>query len=159
LRVRIAKESEIAALMMSKLICLPGWSTKVTESSNGVFVITLADRNGRKVEITDIDVEETLLKAMSDAFTIEKQLSQNWNRFLFEMCIGNLEGLVLKIKYEDRLSGSWLVEIAEKRILYESRDHWLIFQLRKNKKWYDTCILRKEELTLGTYLSILRSMM
>jgi hypothetical protein len=96
---------------------------------------------------------------MSDAFIIEKRLSQNWNRFLFEMCIANLEGLVLKMKYEDRLSGSWLVEVAEKRILYEARDHWLISQLRKDEKWYDTCILRKEELTLGTYLSILRSMM
>jgi hypothetical protein len=89
---------------------------------------------------------------------INERVSLNWNRFLFDICVGNLENLVVEGKYEDQHFGSWRIELADRRILYDGRDHWLISQFKKGDKWYDGCISTKEELTLSTYFSIIRSM-
>src|SRR5258708_4722399 len=133
---------------MNKFTSLPGWTTKINESSNGVFIVSLVDGYGRKVGNNDVDADVTIMKAMEGAFDIEKQISLNWNRFLFDICNVNLQGLVTESKYEDKHFGSWLIELVGKRIIYEGRDHWLISQLKKDDKWYDLCISTKEELTL-----------
>jgi hypothetical protein len=126
---------------------LPGWTTKIEEVSNGVYNVLLKDKSDRKAETTDSDFEQTILKAQEFAFSIEKQLSVSWNRFLFDLCVLILDGLPIIKNYQDAHLGSWIVELHGKRILYDGRDHCLISQLKKGNEWFDTCISTKEELT------------
>jgi hypothetical protein len=144
---------------MIKTVSLPGWITTMNELSNGIFSVLLADNFGRKVEITGIGDREPLIEAMQGAFDIEKQISLNWNRFLFDLCILNLEGLKPEKRFDDEHFGSWLVTLADKRILYDGRDHWLISQVNKGDNWYDMCVSTKEELTLDICLAIIRSIL
>ena len=77
---------------------LPGWTTKIDEISNGVFKVTLTDTFGRVAEVIDNASDETINKAYSDAFEIEKQASKNWNKFLYDLCISHLAGTKITTK-------------------------------------------------------------
>lgn len=55
---------------------LPGWSIKIDETSHGVFKVVLTDQFGRKAEVTDNATNETIERAINDAFGIEKQISK-----------------------------------------------------------------------------------
>ena len=132
---------------------IPGWTSNIEEISNGVFKVTLTDEYGRKTEVIDNATEETIERAISDAFDIEKQISKNWNLFLFNLCIEKLstENIVNK-EYNDNAFGSWFVESTKKRLVYDGKDRWLILQTKNYKSWIDKIITTKEELR---YLSFL----
>jgi len=76
---------------------LPGWTIRINETSNGVFKVTLSDAYGHKVEIIGNASDETIKKAISDAFDLEKKISQNWNLFLYNLAIERLMGKKIKI--------------------------------------------------------------
>ena len=137
---------------------LPGWITKIEEISNGVFKVTLIDSFGRKAELIDDANEDTIKKAYTYAFDIEKQVSKNWNKFLYDFCISELHDFNITTKdYNDKTFGSWLVEVGDNRIVYIGKDSWLVGQLKKDNKWFDKIILNRNELTFPILLSVINS--
>jgi len=68
-------------------------------------------------------------------FDIEKQISKNWNKFLFDLCLQRLTDIDLTNKeYNDEAFGSWLIERHDKRIIYDGKDSWFITQTKKTKR-------------------------
>jgi hypothetical protein len=126
---------------------ITGWTANIEEVSNGVFRVILTDEYGRKAEVVGNATDETIEKAISYAFDIEKQVSQNWNLFLFNFCIERIttESIVKK-EYNDKTFGSWFIESAENRFLYDGKDEWLIFQTKIDTEWADKIIIKKDEL-------------
>ena len=131
---------------------LPGWSTKIDEISNGVFNVVLTDQFGRKAEVTDNATNETIKKAINDAFEIERQISKNWNKFLYDLCLLNISHeQVILAEYDDQSFGSWVLELANKRIVLDGKDFELILQTKADQGWND--IIKIEKFNL-TYLKI-----
>ena len=113
---------------------LPGWTTKIEEISNGVLKVTLTDNYGRKTEVIDNATDETINKAFNNAFEIEKQISKNWNKFLYNFCISQLSDAIITTKdYNDKAFGSWLIEVGDKRIVYMAKTFAYLHKLRKRK--------------------------
>ena len=133
---------------------IPGWTINIDEISNGVFKVTLTDCYGRKAEIIDNATYETIERAIGDAFDIEKQISQNWNLFLYELAVQILADKDIKNKeYNDKLFGSWLIERKDKRLVYDGKDSWLIFQTKTNDDWTDIEIIKNDELKYSNFVS------
>jgi hypothetical protein len=127
---------------------LPGWTTKIDEISTGVFKVTLTDNFGRKAEVVDDATDETIDKTLSYAFDIEKKVSSNWNKFLFDFCLLRLEDkTITKESYNDKDFGSWLIEVDNNRLLFLGRESWIISQTNSDNKWFDNFIIKDEELT------------
>ena len=126
---------------------LPGWSTKIDAISNGVFNVVLTDKFGRKAEITDNATNETIERAINDAFEIEKQISKNWNRFLYDLCLQKLpKDQITEVEYNDQAFGSWFVELGNKRIVLDGKDFTLFLQLKDDQNWKDQIVIEKENL-------------
>ena len=136
---------------------LPNWNTKVEEVSNGVFKVTLTDQLGRKVETSDAATDETIEKAIADAFEIEKQATKNWNKFLYDLCLLLfLDNEITFKEYNDRAFGSWFIEISgNKRLVYNGRDYWLITQVKSGKNWNDQESIDNSDLTYPQLLRII----
>lgn len=135
---------------------LPGWKTNIDEISNGVFKITLTDKDGRKAEIIDNATDETIDKAIGYAFDIEKKTSKNWNKFLYDLCVSSLnEQLIINQKYNDDIFGSWLIEFKSERIIYDGKDSWLILQSNSNNDWLDKKIIKNDDINYETVKEIL----
>ena len=138
---------------------LPGWTTKIDEISNGVFKVTLTDKLGRKVEAVDFATNETIDKTLSYAFDIEKKVSTNWNKFLFDFCLLRLtDKTITKESYKDKDFGSWLIEVGDKRLLYLGKESWLVSQTQSDSKWFDNYIIKDNELTYDTVSLFLKHM-
>lgn len=132
---------------------IPGWTIYIDEVSNGVFKVTLTDAYGRKAEIIDNATNETIERAIGDAFDIEKQISQNWNLFLYELAIQKIADKDIKNKeYNGQVFGSWLIERQDKRLLYNGKDFWLIFQTKAKDNWTDIDIIKKDELKYSNFI-------
>jgi hypothetical protein len=132
---------------------IPGWTINIDEISNGVFKVTLTNAYGRKAEIVDNATDETIERAISDAFDIEKQISPNWNLFLFDLAVQKLADIEIKNKeYNDKVFGSWFVEIQEKRLVYDGKDSWLIFQTKTKGDWTDIDTIKKDELKYSNFV-------
>lgn len=132
---------------------ITGWKINIDENSNGVFKVTLTDAYGRKVEIIDSATDETIEKAIGDAFEIEKQISQNWNLYLYELAVQKLIDKDIRInEYNDKAFGSWFIERQDKRLVYDGKDSWLIFQIKINEDWTDIQIIKKDELKYSNFI-------
>lgn len=95
--------------------------------------MTLTDAYGRKAEIIDNVTDVTIDKAIGYAFDIEKQISKNWNLFRYNLAVQKLADNEIETKeYNDKVFGSWYIERQDKRLVYDGKDSWLIFQ-KKSK--------------------------
>lgn len=138
---------------------LPGWTTKIDESSTGVFKVTLTDKFGRKAEVIDNATDETIDKTLSYAFDIERKVSSNWNRFLFDFCLLQLKDkTITKESYNEKDFGSWLIEVVDKRFLYFGKESWLVSQTQSDNKWFDNFIIKDNELTYDIVSLFLKHM-
>lgn len=138
---------------------LPGWTTKIYEISNGVFKVTLADNYRRKAEVIDSATDETIDRALSDAFDIERQVSKNWNKFLYDLCLLRLtDGSITSNSYDGKGFGSWLIEVDDKRFIFLGKESWLISQIKSNNQWFDNFIIKENELTYKTLSLFLKQM-
>lgn len=138
---------------------LPGWTTKIDEISNGVFKVTLVDNYGRKAEVIDNATDETIDRTLSDAFNIERQVSKNWNKFLYDFCLYRLAGdSITKSSYNDKDFGSWLIEVGDKRLLFLGKESWLVSQIKSDSEWFDNYIIKDNELTYKTVSLFLNHM-
>lgn len=135
---------------------LPGWTITVSEVSNGVFHVVMRDGDGRLVELTDADLDLATAKAQGDVFLVEKQISSNWNWFLFELSVLNLQDLPVKKIYHEMHFGSWVIEWRKMRLVYDGRDSWLILQQRENDIWDDKLVTTKDDLTLESLLNLIK---
>ena len=137
---------------------IPGWTTNIEEISNGVFRVILTDKYGRKAEVIDNASDETIERAISDAFDIEKQISKNWNLFLFNLCIEaiNNKSIVNK-EYNDIAFGSWYIESEKNRLIYDGKDNWLIFQTKIGADWTDKIVITKDELKYLNFVEQIRN--
>ena len=132
---------------------LPGWTINIDEVSNDVFKITLIDLYGHKAEITDNSIDETIKRAVSYAFDIEKQISKNWNLFLYDLCLLQLTNRsMIKQGYNDEAFGSWYTELHYKRVVYDGKDSLLIFQIKQSNEWLDKITIKKEELNYNNFV-------
>lgn len=132
---------------------IPGWTIYIDEISNGVFKVTLTDSYGRIAEIVDNATDETIERTIGEAFDIEKQISKNWNLFLYELAVQELEDTDIKTKeYNDTVFGSWFIERQDRRLVYDGKDSWLIFQTKLKNDWEDNEIIKKEELKYSNFI-------
>jgi DNA mismatch repair ATPase MutS len=132
---------------------IPGWTINIDEISNGVFKVTLTDGYGRKAEIIDNATDETIEKGIGDAFDLEKQISQNWNLFLYDLAVQKLADVDIKDKdYNDKAFGSWFIERQDKRLVYDGKDSWLILQTKTNNDWTDIDTIKKDELKYSNFV-------
>lgn len=135
-------------------VSIPGWTMNIDEISNKVFKVTLTDSFGRKVEIIDNVTDETIERAIAEAFDMEKQISQNWNLFLYDLAVQKLASNDFKNKeFNDKVFGSWFIERQDKRLIYDGKDSWLIFQTKTNDIWTDIDRIKKDELNYTNLLS------
>jgi len=138
---------------------LPGWTTKIDEISNGVFKVTLTDKFGRKAEVVDNATDETIDKTLSYAFDIERKVSSNWNKFLFDFCLLRLKDkTITKESYNDKDFGSWFIEVVDKRLLYLGKESWLVSQTQSDNEWFDNYMIKDNELTYDTVSLFLKHM-
>jgi len=126
---------------------IPGWIIDINEISNGVFKVTLTDAFGRKAEVIDDANDETIERAVSYAFDIEKQVSKNWNLFLYELSNQKLNDTDIENKeYNDKAFGSWVIEKQDRRLIYDGKDSWLVFQTRSESNWTNTDGINRDDL-------------
>lgn len=141
-------------------IDLPNWTTNVEEVSNGVFKVTLIDKFGRKAETIDDAIEDTIKRTIADAFELERQVTKNWNKFLYELSLLLLrDNNITFNEYNDLSFGSWFIEISgRKRIVYNGRDYWLILQAKRNSEWEDIEYSDNKDLSYYKLLSVIDSL-
>ncbi len=133
---------------------IPGWTISIDEISNGVFKVALADGYGRKAEIINNATNETIENAIGDAFDIEKQISLNWNLFLYDLTVQKLSEKVINNKeYNDKVFGSWFIERQDKRLVYDGKESWLIFQIKTKGDWTDIETIKKDELKYSNFVT------
>ena len=133
---------------------IPGWTISIDGISNGVYKVTLTDACGHKVEIIDNATDETIEKAIGMAFDIEKQVSQNWKLFLYNLAVQKLVDKDIKIKeYNNHAFGSWFIERQDKRLVFDGKDSWLTLQTKTRDNWSDINIIKKDDLNYSNFLS------
>lgn len=115
--------------------------------------MTRKDANGRKAEIVDNATDQTIERTISEAFDIEKQSSKNWNLFLYDLAIQKLVDTDITIKeYDDKVFDSWFIERENKRVVYDGKDAWLLFQTKNKGDWTDIDTIKKDELNYSNFV-------
>lgn len=138
---------------------IPGWTLVTEEISNGIFKATLTDICGRKAEMIDNTIDETIEKTVSSAFDIEKRISQNWSLFLFELAIQNVSEKDDIVKdYSHNSFGSWFIESREKRLIFDGRDSLLLIEVRDRAEWKDTETITNDELNYTNFVRLVNQL-
>jgi hypothetical protein len=116
------------------------------EVSNNVYKVMLTDKLGRQAETTDTDLDKAIITVENYAFDIEKQISKNWNKFLYDTCIKKLgDKKIIEQQYHDEAFGSWYILLTDNRILLDGRDYLFCIQVYNND-WADTTTIKLSEL-------------
>ncbi len=137
---------------------IPGWTIYIDEISNGVFKVTLTDRFGRKAEVVDNASAATIDKAKDYAFDIERKVSKSWNKFLFDFCVMNIGDInILTKRYDENVFGSWFVELADKRFVYDGRDFMLTKQIMQNGVWAESEEIKNDNISYSNFIVLLNS--
>jgi hypothetical protein len=123
------------------------------EVSNNVYKVTLTDHFGRQAETTDSDLENAVTTVEAFAFDIQKQISNGWNKFLYDTCIIKLgDKKIIEKQYHDEAFGSWYILLTDNRILFEGRDFIFCIQVYKDY-WVDTTTIKLSDLTYDDFVS------
>jgi hypothetical protein len=106
---------------------LPNWILHFDEVSNNVFKIVLTDGFGRQAATTDHDLYRGVKTCEGYAFDIERQVSKDWSRFLFECSMLKLQERVTFSNGNPKNAyGSWGIMEKDKTLTYEGKDDVLI---------------------------------
>lgn len=106
-----------------------GWTLYTNEVSNGVTFFEMTDLNGCQVSCTDGDYERGLNNCISFAFDVEKKISRNWNKFLFDLFKYELRSYkLLENNYSEIDFGSWIISTKKKRIILDGKESELMIQ-------------------------------
>ncbi len=132
---------------------IPGWTMFIDEISNGVYKVTLKNNNGNVVEITDLELDTTIERAIEGAFDLEKQTSMNWNLFLYDLASQRLSDKEFMVKeYTEKAFGSWTIELQNKRLVFDGKDSLLILQCKSLDRWDELEIIKKDELMYSNFV-------
>jgi hypothetical protein len=135
---------------------LTGWTLSFEEVSNNVYKVKLTDKFGREVETTDFDLDKALTTVEKYAFDIEKQISKNWNKFLYDTCVLKLQDKVIVEKhYTENAYCSWFILLNENKIILDGRDFYFCLQVHKNH-WVDIETVKMSELTLENFINVIK---
>lgn len=128
---------------------LRDWILETNEVSNGVTYFEMTNLNGCKVSCTDHDYERGLNNCLSYAFDIEKQISKNWNKFLYDFCKFEFDGIDFKEElFSEKDFGSWFFSLSKRRIVYDGKDSELSIQKKGIfSNWNGIKELKKNEIT------------
>jgi hypothetical protein len=144
---------------MSESLCnrkfvLPGWQLTLEEVSNNVYEITLTDEYFRQAGTKDSDLEGGIRKCAEYAFTIEKQVSKNWSKFLYDSVLIELpKEQIIASRYDEAAFGSWFIELQKERIIGDGKENLLIKQLKTTTGWEDEVNFHLKELSYEEFLS------
>jgi len=128
---------------------LPGWKMRLSEVSNGHYEVLLTDDYGRQAGTSGIDPNETSVLCEQYALDIEKQISKNFSKFLFDVFILKLKKKVITDqRYNYAAFGSWLIEVANKRVLFDGKEDNLIFEDKEHKIWTERSVIKTAISTL-----------
>ena len=106
---------------------LPNWTLHFDEVSNNVYKVVLTDSFARQAATTDHDLERAVKTCEGYAFYIERQISKDWKRFLFDYAMLKLQDIVTFSNGDPKNAyGSWGVRVKDKILTYEGRDDVLI---------------------------------
>lgn len=131
---------------------IPGWTLNVNEISNGVFKVTVTALYGSKSEVIGIASDETIEKAISGAFDIEKQVSKQFGFFLYEFAMQNLIGVVIKkTEYDNQAFGSWFIETKNKRLILDGRDNFIILEQKMLNLWIKKETINTKDISYNTF--------
>lgn len=134
------------------MIKLPGWKINIDEFRPGYIKVTVKDKFGHEAEVADSASEETISKAISHAFDIEKQISENWSLFLYDFYLLNLsENEIFINEYHDEVFGFWHIEKDNKRIVYNEKDSFLNFEIKSSKNLVERIFNKKTWSTVEMY--------
>lgn len=134
---------------------LAGWKLKLDEVSNNVYEIKLLDESLREASTKDHDLERGIRQCAEYAFDIEKQISKNWNKFLFDSAIIELDEINISNKrYDDEVFGSWLIELPNKRILADGKENLIIQQAKNRSEWKDLKSFELKNIEYSQFLSL-----
>lgn len=133
---------------------LPRWKLAFEEVSNNVYEITLTDEFSRQAGTKDSDLKEGIRKCAEYAFDIEKQISKNWNKFLFEAALIELpKEEILEYTFDDKTFGSWFIELQKERIIGDGRENVLIKESKTETGWQNELNFNLKELNYTQFLS------
>ncbi|MBD0333820.1 MAG: hypothetical protein ICV66_14335 [Chitinophagaceae bacterium] len=106
---------------------LPNWTLRFDEVSNNVYKVALNDTFGRQAATTDHDLERAVRTCEGYAFDIEKQISKDWSRFMYEYSMLKLQDVVTFSNGDPKNAyGSWGIKVKDKILTYDGRDDVLI---------------------------------
>lgn len=136
---------------------IPGWAVNINEISNGVFKVTVTALYGSKSEVVDIASDETIEKAISGAFDIEKQVSKQFSLFLYEFAMLNLnKGVTKKSEYDSQTFGSWFIETKNIRLILDGRDNFIILAHRILNSWVKKETINTKDISYFTFTNLLK---
>jgi hypothetical protein len=133
---------------------LPGWKLHFEELSNNVYNVELRDSFGKVASTTDDNLERALGVCEGYAFDIEKQVSRNWSRFLFDYALLKVsDKSISEKKYHDQAFGSWFIVSNGKRLIYDGRDDVLIVEDLKDNvgDWAEYKAIAIKDLSFDKY--------
>ena len=108
---------------------LEGWRLKIDEVSNGVYKMEFIADYGSVVSCTDHDYERGMETCVNYAFDVEKQINENWNKFLFDVIKFKLKKNKLDEEiYQNEVFGSSIFRQNNKRIIIDGKDSLIEFQ-------------------------------
>lgn len=106
---------------------LPNWTLHFDEVTNNVYKVVLTDGFGRQAATSDHDLDRAIKTCEGYAFDIEKQISKDWSRFLFEYSMLKLQEVVTFSNGDSKNAyGSWGIKVKDKILTYDGRDDVLI---------------------------------
>jgi hypothetical protein len=130
---------------------LPHWVLRFDEVSNNVYKVALNDSSGRQAASTDHDLERAVKTCEGYAFDIERQISKDWSRFLFDYAMLKLEGRVTFSNGDPKNAyGSWSIRVEGKILTYEGRDDVLITR-DSNADAFDYKAIALKDLSFDTF--------
>jgi hypothetical protein len=145
------KKSYFKLTLKNKSQALPGWTLNFDEISNNVYKVVLTDSFGRQAATTDYDLERAVKTCEGYAFDIERQISKDWSRFLFDYAMLKLEGTVTFSNGDPKTAyGSWGVRVKDKIVTYEGRDDVLIAR-DSNADAFDYKAIALKDLSFDTF--------
>jgi hypothetical protein len=130
---------------------LPNWTLRFDEVSNNVYKVVLTDGFGRQSSTTDHDLHRAVKTCEGYAFDIEKQISKNWSRFLFDYSMLKLQNILTFSNGDQKNAyGSWGIEVKDKILTYDGRDD-LLFVMDSNAGAFDYKAVALKDLSYETF--------